>query len=131
MPGAWHPDVHGRWVGANGCGWEVSGEKGSGGYTLTAYYSVTPAAELFSEVVAFEAGFAVLSLLDVDAPSEVEAAPSDVPLPASADFSAECPLLPARESVLYQPEPLKTMPAGWKIFLIEAPHCGHSLSGAS
>ena len=99
---------------------------------LTTNYSAIPAAaELFSDVVAFGVAFTASSPLDVDVPSEFEAAPSDVPLAASAGFSAVCPLPPARESVLYQPEPLKTMPAGWIIFLIDAPHCGHSLSGAS
>ncbi len=38
---------------------------------------------------------------------------------------------PERESVLYQPEPLKTIPAGWKIRRIFAPHAGQVVRGVS
>jgi hypothetical protein len=48
-----------------------------------------------------------------------------------ADVSAVWDLLPDRESVLYHPEPLKTIPAGWKIRRMDAPHSGHVVRGVS
>ena len=48
-----------------------------------------------------------------------------------AEVSAACDLLPDRESVLYHPEPLKTIPAGWKIRRMAALHSGHVVRGVS
>jgi hypothetical protein len=39
--------------------------------------------------------------------------------------------LDARESVMYQPLPLKTMPTGWMTLRSAPPHCSHVVSGAS
>jgi hypothetical protein len=36
-----------------------------------------------------------------------------------------------RESVMYQPLPLKTMPTGWMTFRSAPPHCSHVVSGGS
>jgi hypothetical protein len=36
-----------------------------------------------------------------------------------------------RESVMYQPLPLKTMPTGWMTLRSAPPHCSHVVSGAS
>ena len=36
-----------------------------------------------------------------------------------------------RESVMYQPLPLNTMPTGWIIFRNAPPHCSHVVSGGS
>jgi hypothetical protein len=36
-----------------------------------------------------------------------------------------------RESVIYQPLPLKTMPTGWMTLRNEPPHCSHVVSGGS
>lgn len=36
-----------------------------------------------------------------------------------------------RESVMYQPLPLKTMPTGWITLRSAPPHCSHVLSGGS
>jgi hypothetical protein len=36
-----------------------------------------------------------------------------------------------RESVTYQPEPLKTMPTGWMTLRRLPPHASHTVSGAS
>lgn len=36
-----------------------------------------------------------------------------------------------RESVMYQPLPLNTMPTGWMTFRNVPPHCSHVVSGAS
>jgi hypothetical protein len=38
---------------------------------------------------------------------------------------------PVRLSVMYQPEPLKTTPAGKSTLRTEPPHSGHSLTGGS
>jgi hypothetical protein len=67
-------------------------------------YSVAPAgAELFSGLLpSFVAAFAAPSPLDVALES----------LPVLLDSVALDPALLARESVLYQPDPLKTIPAG-------------------
>lgn len=40
-------------------------------------------------------------------------------------------LLELRESVIYQPLPLKTMPTGWMILRSAPPHCSHVVSGGS
>lgn len=40
-------------------------------------------------------------------------------------------LLAERESVMYQPLPLNTMPTGWMILRNAPPHCSHVVSGAS
>jgi hypothetical protein len=37
----------------------------------------------------------------------------------------------ARESVMYQPLPLNTMPTGWMTFRSAPPHCSHVVSGGS
>jgi hypothetical protein len=39
--------------------------------------------------------------------------------------------LEERESVMYQPLPLKTMPTGWMILRRLPPHCSHVVSGGS
>ena len=36
-----------------------------------------------------------------------------------------------RESVMYQPLPLNTMPTGWMTLRSAPPHCSHVVSGAS
>jgi hypothetical protein len=36
-----------------------------------------------------------------------------------------------RESVLYHPEPLNTMPTGWMILRSVPPHCSQVVSGGS
>ena len=36
-----------------------------------------------------------------------------------------------RESVTYQPLPLKTMPTGWMTLRSVPPHCSHVVKGAS
>jgi hypothetical protein len=36
-----------------------------------------------------------------------------------------------RESVMYQPLPLKTMPTGWITFRSVPPHCSHVVRGGS
>ncbi len=36
-----------------------------------------------------------------------------------------------RESVMYQPLPLKTMPTGWITLRSAPPHCAHVVSGGS
>jgi hypothetical protein len=44
----------------------------------------------------------------------------------------ELPLaLAERESVMYQPLPLKTMPTGWMILRRLPPHCSHVVRGGS
>ena len=40
-------------------------------------------------------------------------------------------LVLARESVMYQPLPLKTMPTGWMILRKVPPHCSQVVSGGS
>jgi hypothetical protein len=73
-------------------------------YSFHHDYSVAPAgAELFSGLLlSFAAGFAAPSPLGVARES----------LSALPDSVALDPALFARESVLYQPDPLKTIPAG-------------------
>jgi hypothetical protein len=39
--------------------------------------------------------------------------------------------LDERESVMYQPLPLNTMPTGWMILRSAPPHCSHVVSGGS
>jgi hypothetical protein len=39
--------------------------------------------------------------------------------------------LEARESVMYQPLPLKTMPTGWMTLRRVPPHCSHVVNGGS
>jgi hypothetical protein len=36
-----------------------------------------------------------------------------------------------RLSLIYQPDPLNTIPTGWKTFRMGLPHSGHSVSAAS
>ena len=51
-----------------------------------------------------------------------------------AGFVAAGPLaddVEARESVMYQPLPLKTMPTGWMTLRSAPPHCSHVVSGGS
>ena len=51
-----------------------------------------------------------------------------------SDFDAAGPLaeaVEARESVMYQPLPLKTMPTGWMTLRSVPPHCSQVVSGAS
>ena len=65
-----------------------------------------------------------------------------VELPESEDFVPESPSLDddvrpladadeERESVMYQPLPLKTMPTGWITLRSAPPHCSHVVSGGS
>jgi len=52
----------------------------------------------------------------------------------SPDVEDEGPLtlaLDARESLMYQPLPLKTIPTGWMILRKLPPHCSHVVSGGS
>jgi hypothetical protein len=39
--------------------------------------------------------------------------------------------LDARESVMYHPLPLNTMPTGWMILRSVPPHCSHVVNGGS
>jgi hypothetical protein len=64
------------------------------------------------------------SVLD-DAPSEVEDVELLVPLVDEAVELAE------RESVMYQPLPLNTMPTGWMTLRSAPPHCSHVVRGES
>ena len=51
-----------------------------------------------------------------------------------SDFDGAGPLaeaVEARESVMYQPLPLKTMPTGWMTLRSVPPHCSHVVRGAS
>jgi hypothetical protein len=54
---------------------------------------------------------------------------------ASDDVGEELGLLAdeleERESVMYQPLPLKTMPTGWMILRNVPPHCSHVVRGGS
>jgi hypothetical protein len=70
---------------------------------------------------------------------DVEADPSLV-LDAAGDFSLDfsflvelelAPFVLERESVTYQPLPLKTMPTGWNTLRRLPPHCSHVVSGGS
>jgi hypothetical protein len=54
----------------------------------------------------------------------VEAAAAEPAAPLAADVEE-------RESVMYQPLPLKTMPTGWITLRKLPPHCSHVVNGAS
>jgi hypothetical protein len=60
----------------------------------------------------------VVSLLDL---AEVEAL-EDAPLAEAVE---------ERESVMYQPLPLKTMPTGWMTLRSAPPHCAQVVRGGS
>jgi hypothetical protein len=73
---------------------------------------------------------------DVDEPDVVPESEDDelVPEPEVDDELELGPLalaLEARESLIYQPLPLKTMPTGWMILRKLPPHCSHVVSGGS
>lgn len=86
--------------------------------------------------VAAAAVFGLSSLLVVSFAVSVAAAPSvampESPEAAAVSFGA-LPFLDAlaRESVLYQPEPLNTMPTGCTSLRMGAPHSGHVFNGSS
>jgi hypothetical protein len=66
------------------------------------------------------------------APESLE--PDSLELDESDELDAPEPLadeLEARESVLYQPLPLNTIPTGWMILRSVPPHCSHVVSGGS
>jgi hypothetical protein len=66
------------------------------------------------------------------APESLE--PESLELDESDELDAPEPLadaLDARESVLYQPLPLNTIPTGWMILRSVPPHCSHVVSGGS
>jgi hypothetical protein len=46
-------------------------------------------------------------------------------------LGVDAPLVAERESVTYQPLPLKTMPTGWITLRRVPPHCSQVVSGAS
>jgi hypothetical protein len=76
--------------------------------------------------------------VEVELVLPLESAPALVLGVASADlvsdFDAAGPLaelVEARESVMYQPLPLKTMPTGWMTLRSVPPHCSHVVSGES
>jgi hypothetical protein len=52
-------------------------------------------------------------------------------LPRDSELSLTVDVLDFRESVTYQPEPLKTMPTGWMTLRKLPPHASHTVSGAS
>jgi hypothetical protein len=56
---------------------------------------------------------------------EVESFEEDLASPLSDDEDDD------RESVMYQPLPLKTMPTGWMTFRSAPPHCSQVVSGGS
>lgn len=57
--------------------------------------------------------------------------PAALPSAALDAFAAVAAELAARESVLYQPLPLKTIPTGWMILRSVPPHCSHVVKGGS
>ena len=69
-------------------------------------------------------GVEVSDGLDSAAPLSEDA--DGVPLDAAEDEDDE-----ERESVMYQPLPLKTMPTGWMTFRNVPPHWSHVVSGGS
>ncbi len=75
-------------------------------YSFHHDYSAAPAgAELFSDLLLFLA--AALA-----APSPLAVALESLVLSVPLESVVSAPVLAARESVLYQPDPLKTIPAG-------------------
>jgi hypothetical protein len=79
----------------------------------------------------------LLSLEDVDEPDELDVvldSDDDVVEPAVDEEPELGPLalaLEARESLIYQPLPLNTMPTGWMILRKLPPHCSHVVRGGS
>ena len=68
---------------------------------------------------------------DDEVPSPLFLAPS---VPDDEDDDAVAPLaeaLDARESVMYQPLPLNTMPTGWITLRSAPPHCSQVVRGGS
>jgi hypothetical protein len=81
-----------------------------------------------------------LLVVDADVDEDEEASFVDVPLSFWAlSLESEVELvvgpladeLDERESVMYQPLPLKTMPTGWMILRSVPPHCSQVVSGGS
>jgi hypothetical protein len=72
---------------------------------------------------------AVLSLVFSTGLGVSDLAPSDdCPLAEAVDDAEE---VDERESVMYQPLPLNTMPTGWMTLRKAPPHCSHVVNGAS
>ena len=71
------------------------------------------------------------SLLELEEESEDEEDSLEVELVVSLFFGELTPLDDLRESVMYQPLPLKTMPTGWMTLRRLPPHCSQVVSGAS
>jgi hypothetical protein len=74
----------------------------------------------------------VLELLDAsldEVALEPVAAPSVDDLPLSPELTLEDD--DDRESVMYQPLPLKTMPTGWMTLRNVPPHCSQVVRGGS
>jgi len=69
----------------------------------------------------------VLLESDDDEP-EPEPEPDDVVAPELGPFALA---LEARESLMYQPLPLNTMPTGWMTLRNAPPHCSQVVSGGS
>ena len=66
---------------------------------------------------------------DDDEPEpEPEPEADDVVAPELGPFALA---LEARESLMYQPLPLNTMPTGWMILRKLPPHCSHVVKGGS
>jgi hypothetical protein len=62
---------------------------------------------------------------EVDEPLELDSDEDEVEVrPLAAD-------VPTRESVMYQPLPLNTMPTGWMTLRNAPPHCSQVVSGGS
>src|SRR6185436_14675714 len=79
---------------------------------------VSPAASLFAGA-SLVAGLLLVSVFSVLSPL------------APASSAATVALLDLRLSVIYQPEPLKTMPTGWKTRRTAPAQAGHVRSGSS
>jgi hypothetical protein len=82
--------------------------------------------------------FGVDDVVEVD-PSDAAPSPffSEVDLDEDSDSDEVDPELrpledeDERESVMYQPVPLKTMPTGWMTLRRAPPHCSHVVRGGS
>jgi hypothetical protein len=86
---------------------------------------------LVSRLVLLLAG--AVSVLAVPSVREVSDFPSPPALPFEAGEvdSLEGPVAAGRLSVIYQPDPLNTIPAGKSTRRTRLPHSGHSVTGGS
>jgi hypothetical protein len=83
----------------------------------------------------------LLSLDELDEPDELDGVlesdddePEPEPEPEAEEDVELGPFalaLEARESLIYQPLPLNTMPTGWMILRKLPPHCSHVVKGGS